>query len=65
MRNPTDKHECPLLRHEILWGGPGGCYEIQEVREDNMDMDLLPAPIDLEEANKVCEKCQWYRVNKN
>lgn len=65
MRQPTDTHECPLLQCQILWGGPGGCYEIQEVREDNMDMDLLPEAIDIEKANAICEQCKWYRVNKN
>lgn len=64
MRKPTDKYECPLLGHTIQWGGPGGCYEVQEVREDNMDMDMLPEPIDIEKANKICEKCRWYCVNK-
>lgn len=63
MRRPTDKHECPLLKRTICWGGPGGCYEVQEVREDNMDMELLPEPIDIDEANNVCEKCRWYHVN--
>ena len=31
--------------------------------EDNMDMELLPEPIDIDEANNVCEKCRWYHVN--
>lgn len=64
MRQPTEKYICPLLQQEILWGGPGGCYEIQEVREDNLDMEFLPKAIDLQKANVVCEQCQWYRVNK-
>lgn len=64
MRQPTDKHTCPLLQRQIFWGGPGGCYEIQEVREDNMDMEFLPEKIDLQKADSVCEQCQWYRVNK-
>lgn len=63
MRRPTDTHDCPLMKRTILWGGPGGCYEVQEVREDNMDMDLLPEPIDIEKANAVCERCKWYCVN--
>ena len=64
MRKPTDRYECPLLGHAILWGGPGGCYEIQEVREDNMDVEMLPIPIDVEIANEVCNKCRWYCVNE-
>ena len=47
---------CPLKKRDIRWGY---CYEIQEVREDNMDMEHLDEPIDLEQAAKVCEKCEW------
>lgn len=62
MRKPEDQHDCPLLKHRIYWGGCGGCYEVQEVRQDNMDMELFPEPFDLNEANTACEKCQWYNV---
>ena len=62
MRHPDDKHFCPLMNREIFWGGVGGCVEVQEVREDNMDMKLLPEPIDLNKAEKICEKCRWYYV---
>ena len=30
------------MNREVFWGGVGGCVEVQEVREDNMDMELLP-----------------------
>lgn len=60
MRRPDDKHICPLMNREILWGD---CVEVQEVREDNMDMDLLAEPVDLEKAKVICEKeCRWCYV---
>lgn len=62
MRRPSDKHYCPLLGKEIFWGGVAGCYEIQEVRDDNMDMEFLGFDLDLKEAEIHCEKCRWYHV---
>ena len=56
MRHPSDMHHCPLLEKEIFWGGEGGCVEIQEVREDNMDAEFLPFELDIERANDICEK---------
>jgi len=38
------------------------CYEVQEVREDEMDMELAIEPFDVDKANEVCEKCKWYVV---
>lgn len=64
MRHPSDKHYCPLLKRDVFWGGVGGCYEIQEVRDDNMDMELLPFEFSLDEANKVCEECRWCYVSE-
>lgn len=64
MRQPEDRHECPLMNRIIFWGGAGGCYEIQEVRDDNMDMDLLPEPFDLKNADEICEKCRWHYVSE-
>ena len=62
IRGPEATHDCPLFGCEIYWGGAGGCYEVQEVREDNMDIELFPGSIDLEKANVVCEKCRWCYV---
>lgn len=64
MRHPDEKHYCELLRHDIFWGGCGGCYEVQEVREDNMDMELFPEPFDLDDAKKICDKCRWCNVTE-
>nr|DAP82312.1 MAG TPA: hypothetical protein [Caudoviricetes sp.] len=64
MRHPDEKHYCKLLRHDIFWGGCGGCYEVQEVREDNMDMELFPEPFDLDDAKKICGKCRWCNVTE-
>ena len=65
MRYPSDMHHCPLLEKEIFWGGEGGCVEIQEVREDNMDAEFLPFELDIERANDICEKCRWCYVNES
>lgn len=65
MRYPSDMHHCPLLEKEIFWGGEGGCYEIQEVRDDNMDVEFLPFELDIEQANDICEKCRWCYVNES
>lgn len=59
-KNHDDKCICPLYKREILYGE---CYEVQEVREDNMDMKWLMEPIDIKQADEVCEKCRWYIVN--
>lgn len=64
MRKPGDKHNCPLFDRPIYWGGAGGCVEVQEVREDSMDMELFPEPFDLEKAEEICEKCRWCYVNE-
>ena len=60
-KNNDDKCICPLYGREILYGE---CYEVQEVREDNMDMKWLLEPIDIEKANEICEKCRWYIVSE-
>lgn len=61
MKYPNDTHFCPLLKETIYYGSIGGCYEIQEVRENEMDEELLPFSLDKDAANKICEKCKWYR----
>jgi len=61
MEQQDSKRYCPLLKRDIYWGL---CYEVQEVREDNMDMELLGEEINLEEANCVCETCRWYQVTE-
>jgi len=62
MRHPDDKHYCPLYEREVFWGD---CYEVQEVREDNMDMELLVEPIDLDIAEKKCDhECRWCYVRE-
>ncbi|MEG1396093.1 MAG: hypothetical protein RSC82_03860, partial [Oscillospiraceae bacterium] len=60
-----DTHDCPLFDRPIYWGGCGGCVEVQEVREDNMDKELFPEPFDLKKAEKVCEQCRWHYVNND
>lgn len=59
-RSPIAKHECPLYGRETIWSE---CYEVQEVREDEMDAKWLREPFDMDKANEVCEKCKWYIVS--
>lgn len=49
---------CPLMKKDIR---RAACYEIEEVREDNMDMELCcVGPFDLEEAEIRCKECGWF-----
>ena len=59
-KNHDDQCRCPLYGRNIMYGE---CYEVQEVRGDNMDMKWLRDPIDLKRANEICDKCRWYIVN--
>lgn len=59
MRHPNDKHHCPLLGREVLWGE---CWIVQDIRGDNTDMEFAPKSFDLDEAAQSCEKCGWYHV---
>ena len=60
-RSPIEQHECPLYDRKTTWSE---CYEVQEVREDEMDMKWLLEPIDIDKANEICEKCRWYIVSE-
>lgn len=59
-KSHDDKHMCPLYKREVCYGE---CYEVQEVRGDEMDMKWLMEPIDIDKANEICEKCRWYIVS--
>ena len=61
MRNGDARYDCPLLKRKIFWGD---CVEVQEIREDNMDMELFSEVFDIEDANDICEKCRWCYVNE-
>jgi hypothetical protein len=61
MKYPNDMHYCPVLKTMVFFGGEGGCCEIQEVRNDDMDAELLPFELDINKANDLCEVCGWYR----
>lgn len=60
-KDHDDKCICSLYGREILYGE---CYEVQEVREDEMDMKWLLEPIDIDQANEICEKCRWFVVGE-
>jgi len=49
---------CELYNRKIQYGE---CYEVQEVRNDDLDMEYVD-PFDLEKADHVCNKCRWYIV---
>ena len=55
-RSANEKHYCPLYNRDVYWSE---CVEVQEVREDEMDMDLLPESFDLQTAAVQCEACKW------
>ncbi|WP_018592613.1 hypothetical protein [Terrisporobacter glycolicus] len=58
MARAEEKKYCPLLNQEIT---RMICYEVGEVRDDNMDMEIFALDsFDIEEANEKCEKCKWY-----
>ena len=61
MRHPDDKHPCPLLKRDVLWGE---CWVIQDIRDDNTDMEFAPEPFERSTGHKICEKCRWYRVDE-
>ena len=61
-RSPNATHQCPLYSREIYWSE---CYEVQEVREDEMDPKWLYEQFDMEKADEVCEKCRWYIVGND
>jgi len=60
-RDADAKHKCPLYKRDVYWGE---CIEVQEVREDEMDMKWLLEPIDIDQANEICEKCRWFVVGE-
>ena len=55
MRSPDEKYSCPLLNREIFWGD---CFEVQDIRDDNMDMELFSEKFNLTDAKRICEKCR-------
>lgn len=48
--------QCPLLNRKIR---RAYCMEIGDVRNDDMDIEHIEDKFDIEEANKICEKCGW------
>lgn len=58
-KNHDDKFHCPLFDRDIMYGE---CYEVQDIRSDDMDMSLAIEPFDIDKADKICEKCKWYIV---
>jgi len=60
-KNHNDSCICPLYGRNILYGE---CYEVQEARDDEMDMKLLIEPFDPDKANEICEKCKWYIIEE-
>ena len=61
-RSPNEKHECPLFSRRVYWSE---CYEVQDIRDDDMDMSLAFESFDIDQANEICEKCRWYVVGED
>ncbi len=61
-KNHDDMCICPLFARTIYYPE---CYEVQEIREDEMDMKWARETFEVEKANEICEKCKWYMVNEN
>ncbi len=59
MPRVEDKKMCPLLKRMI---SRGYCMEIGDVRKDDMDIEHIEDRFDIDEANKICEKCGWDRT---
>lgn len=55
-RSPNATHKCPLFSREVTWSE---CYEVQEIREDSMDMKLAYEAFEVKKADELCEKCRW------
>ena len=58
-KHHNDIYICPLLKRKILYGE---CYEVQEIREDEMDMEFAVEKFDIAEANRICEECKWFII---
>ena len=59
-RNHDDRCWYPLYNREIYYGE---CYEVQEVRGDEMELKWLREPFDRAQADEVCTRCRWYVVS--
>lgn len=59
MPRVEDKKICLLLKRMI---SRGYCMEIGDVRKDDMDIEHIDDRFDIDEANKICEKCGWDRT---
>lgn len=56
MPSADNLKQCPLLNRKI---SRAYCMEIGDVRNDDMDIEHIEDKFDIEEANKICEKCGW------
>lgn len=53
-------HKCPLLGHQIYWGGQGGCCDVQNTLSGFPEfMDHFELPFDPETALDICGECGW------
>lgn len=56
MTKADSKRYCLLLNKYI---SRAYCMEIGDVRNDDMDIEHLEDSFDIDEANKICQKCGW------
>lgn len=61
-REPSERHQCILFNEDISWSS---CFEVQEVRREDMDMNFFATPFDVKKADEACTKCRWCFVNQN
>lgn len=58
-RSHNSEFSCPLFGRKITYGE---CYEVQEIRDEEMDMKLAVEPFDIDRANELCEKCREFVI---
>ncbi|MBN1042525.1 MULTISPECIES: hypothetical protein [Clostridium] len=56
MLKADSKKHCPLLDKVIC---RAYCMEIGDVRNYDMDIEHIEDRFNIDEANKICEKCGW------
>ena len=55
----TSEYDCPLLNKVIC---DGECYDIQMIRMRCIKMDILDCEFNREEADRLCNICQFNQL---
>ena len=59
-KDHNDNCICPLFQRQIQYGE---CYEVQEIRNDDMSMELALEAFDVSKADVECKKCRFYVIS--